>query len=330
MWVNQSYASQTRQTMGKLQRLTKPTIGVAVALCIWMVNWVMVRGTPFPDLQNYVQNFDKRAYYVSPDTASLIDWYAQEYLWRKGIYALKESFELASIFSTLTLISLVVISVYVAVKASSPAYILLLIHPQLIDLVFSQVRSAVAMAAIYLALLLPWRLVKYALVGIAPFIHSAVLVFAGAFAVGQIITGSDICGRRHVLISTCYIAAIVVAVTILKSYLLGSIGDRRATIEITTSGFLLTMMVTAYAVPFLFFDHLFSRKFAAFVVVLASSLCFGMYLYNQNGIRFVALAIPALAVAISSIPDLHWRRLTLIAALASQVVFFGYWAKGIL
>ncbi|MER9655690.1 hypothetical protein NKJ26_19565 [Mesorhizobium sp. M0152] len=314
---------------GRVRLFTRLIIGTTFALAVWRVDWVAIRGAPFPDLQNYIMNFDKGVYYVSPDAASLVEWYAQEYLWRKGIYALNNIIELENLFSILTLISLASFSIYVAVKAS-PIYILLLVHPQLIDLAFSQVRSAVAMAAIYLALLLPSRLVKYAFVAAAAFIHSAVVIFAGAFAVGQLVTRFEALRRRHVLISAGYIAVTVVALTVFKTYLLGSIGDRRATIEINTSGFLLTAMVTMYAVPFIFFDHLFSRKFAAFVVVLASSLCFAMYLYNQNGIRFVALALPALAVAISGIPDTHWRRLTLVAAIAAQVVFFGYWAKGIL
>ncbi|MGX7873682.1 hypothetical protein ACVDG5_013770 [Mesorhizobium sp. ORM6] len=315
---------------GRAQLFTKLAIGLTFALAVWLVDWVALRGAPFPDLQNYILNFDKDAYYVSPDAASLIEWYAQEYLWRKGIYALKESFDLASIFSALTLVALLIFSVYVTIKASNPAYLLLLIHPQLIDLAFSQVRSATAMAAIYVALLLPWRLIKYTFVTAAAFIHSAVLVFVGAFAIGQLITRIDIFRRHHVLVSASYIAVVVVALTILKSYLLSLIGDRRATIEVNTSGLLLTTMVTAYAVPFIFFYQMFSRKFAAFIVLLASSLCFAMYIYNQNGIRFAALTLPALAVAISSIPDTHWRRITLVAAVASQVVFFGYWAKGIL
>ncbi|ESY97611.1 MULTISPECIES: hypothetical protein [unclassified Mesorhizobium] len=299
------------------------------ALAVWTVDWVAIRGVPFPDLQNYIMNFDNGAYYVSADAASVVEWYAQEYLWRKSIYALKESFELRSIFSALALVALLIFSTYVAVKASAPAYLLLLVHPQLVDLAFSQVRSATAMAAMYLALLLPWRLLKYGFVAVATFIHSAVLVFVGAFAVGQLITRFNVARRHHILISAGYIGAVVVAATLLKSYLLGSIGDRRATIEVNTSGFLLTIMVTAYAVPFIFFNQMFSRKFAAFIGLLASSLCFAMYLYNQNGIRFVALSLPALAVAISGIPDVQWRRLTLTAAVASQVIFFGYWAKGI-
>lgn len=328
--MSHAYAPYSQHNAGKLHRLGKPAIGLAFALFIWMVDWVAIRGTPFPDLQNYIMNFDKGAYYVSSDPASIVEWYAQEYLWRKGIYSLKEIFELASIFSVLTLITLVIFSVYVTVRAAAPTYILLLLHPQLIDLAFSQVRSAVAMAVIYLALLLPWRVVKYAFVAVAAFIHSAVLVFAGAFAVGQLITRFETFKRHSVLISAGYIAVVIIALTVLKSYLLGSIGDRRADIEINTSGFLLTAMVTAYALPFIFFHRMFSRKFAAFVVVLASALCFALYLSNQNGIRFVALALPALAVAISAIPDTHWRRLTLAAAVAAQVVFFGYWAKGIL
>lgn len=331
--MSQLYASSPgiqNTNGGRAELLIKLAIGTTFALAVWMVDWVSIRGAPFPDLQNYIMNFDKGAYYVSPDAASVVEWYAQEYLWRKSIYALKESFELGSIFSVLALIALLIFSTYVAVKASAPAYLLLLIHPQLIDLAFSQVRSATAMAAIYLALLLPWRLLKYGFVAVAAFIHSAVLVFVGAFAVGQLITRFNVARRHHILISAGYIGAVVVAATLLKSYLLGSIGDRRAMIEVNTSGFLLTIMVTAYAVPFMFFNQMFSRKFAAFMVLLASSLCFAMYLYNQNGIRFVALALPALAVAISGIPDVQWRRLTLTAAVASQIIFFGYWAKGIL
>jgi hypothetical protein len=219
-------------------------------------------------------------------------------------------------------------SVYVVIRSGSPWYLLLLIHPQFIDLCFSQVRSAAAISFVYLAVLIPSPAIGLALVVLAPFIHSAILVYSGAYGVNWATATIDRLRKRRLSVIIAYVVACTLTFTVLRPIILELLGDRRAALPAVTGGVLLTTMLGAYAIPFMSFRSMFSWNFDAFVVVLGSILCVALFIEEQNGLRFVALALPALAVAISKIPHPSWRALIFLAALIFQSAYFVYWANG--
>jgi hypothetical protein len=292
-------------------------IGLAFALCLWMIDWEGLRGAPFEDIYTYLDAFTNRQYSLDP-TGTWIEWYTQEYLWRLGIYWLAERYPIESLFSFLTFASLAASAVFVAVRARSPLYLAILVNPLVIDLAFSQVRSAVAMALVWIALLLP-RIPRIALLLAAPFVHSAVGIYS---AVLLIPWDWSFIRRRAALVAVVVFIGAAFTLGPLRSEILEGIGDRRALIETESSGVLFTLMLCAYALPFV----RLLRDRMAFLVTLSSILCLVTYLFAANGNRFVAMTMPALAVALSHIPGTNLRRWSVAGVIASSLVYFVfYW-----
>ena len=171
---------------------------LTLAITLWSVDWVELRGVEFEDLENYVRGFTTGAYNVGSDGASIVQWYANEYLWSVVVYQLAEHFTVPDIFSWFTLFALISMTAYVALKATHPIYLLLLVHPAFIDLCFSQTRSAVAVSLIYLALVVRRGIVAHLFVMISAFLRSRGIVLAGAWLLDVMIPSVSWAKARRV------------------------------------------------------------------------------------------------------------------------------------
>ncbi|QJR00869.1 hypothetical protein HH800_00855 [Sphingobium yanoikuyae] len=303
--------------MSRVAKIGALLAALCFALILWAIDWEAVKGAPFSDLQNYLEGFYYGRYRYD-QAGSLVEWFTQEYLWRGLVYELGFYFDFTGIFSAIALIVLTISCVFVAHKTRSPIYLLLLVSPLTIELAFSQSRSAFGMALIWLALMSDRKVIKYALLILAPLIHTAMLIYAVALLIPW---DSGFIRKRAGIIAALLIIGSAIALGTLRDDFLDNVGDRRAYLEIVRSGVLFTAMLASYGLPFAFYPRLILQDRAALLAVLSATISLAANLSGGAGNRFVALALPAIIVGISRLPNTAVRRTAFVYVLASSMAY---------
>jgi hypothetical protein len=304
---------------------------VAIATLYILIPWESMSGRPkFADLDNYLDAIGLAVSIQDLDAGSGLKLLFAEPGWALIVLAI-------ALFAQDPLQALLMISWLCAVaylwfmhrRAGAALSLVVMFNPLMIDLVFSQVRSAFALALLLTSLGCRNRLLKSALVLYACTVHSVAIMLMGCYVLASVIEGSRMLRARMSKGLACICAALAMAWALSygREVLLSAIGDRRAEYDVDSGS---VLFVSFWMIWALGTTCARSRQFRApwcwgdGIVVMLLSLAFFMSVFSSNGVRFVPLALPLLACT------LNFARPTLKSAataalIAYQAIQFAYW-----
>jgi hypothetical protein len=230
-------------------------------------------------------------------------------------------------FTVVTSTAVLLTSFYVLKKTRGFVHLIFFMNPGFINLVAEQLRSGLASGLFYTALWIRNYWIKGALLLLASSIHTSFVllsVFYIGFHVFRRMGPMDLTIFKPYTTMAIVITASIV-LTLFRDVLLASIGDERAYFVVDyQSGILLSLGFLSFSATHMAFTKekvvTFESAFYLFNVVMAMvSAIVGVY-----GGRFVAVALPALAVMASQLP-LERRVPFFIQYVAFSVGYFFYW-----
>lgn len=317
----------------RVKRTSLAFVAVAVFTAFMLaVPWEQVWGQPFVDRQVYLDYFLYQTNvldYKEPD--NVLTYYTAEALWHFGMREAIDGLGIPInlIFAAISALCIGVFSFYLVQKHGAWSLIFL-VNPLLIDLVFSQLRIALALSLLGIAHFHRGRAVVVGLSICSLFIHSAVLVFLFSYFSSYLAT---ILAKKRawskIWLYGCLLTiGLFVALIIgpLRELILSYLGDRRAEYLDVSSTFLYSSFWICLLIPL----YLQSRNYLmikdhAFVVsvlsLVAASAVFASY-----STRFLAATLPMI---ISSILSLRRElRVGVLPIFGIYVVFqWVYWLR---
>lgn len=291
---------------------------IAYASVLIAVPWSSIRGEPFFDLSVYLEGFDLGAYdYL--DQLEGLAYFFSEPLWRQLVAILTTAF--GDISTTFQIISFAVSTIYAyTMLRANRLTALFLSGPLLIDLVLSQVRSAVAGALFLIAILAGSTILWIGVLAIAPLVHSAALLLFGTFAVAAGLNRLWKTYPRAAMVLAVG-TSVVLPFAFAASYtvLLSSLGDRRAETEAAWPGgvFVLTFGIY-YGVLLLNLNRAMKHTLSIFSLIVCG-LFIVLAMFDINMLRFISLTFPLLIVTAFRLPFVE--RLLLLSTLLSMCVY---------
>lgn len=304
---------------------------VAIATLYILIPWESMSGRPkFADLDNYLDAIGLVASVQGFQSGSGLAWLFAEPGWTLVLLPI-------ALFADDPQRALLGISWLCAIaflwfmhrRAGAALSLIVMFNPLVIDLLFSQVRSASAMALLLIALGSRSRLLKSVLIVYACTVHSVILILLGCYVVAVILERSTSLRGRFIRGAICIGIALILAWTLSygREALFLAIGDRRAEYDVDPGSVLFVSFWMCWALAA---TSTHSRMYRApwhwsegFVVMLLS-LAFFMAVFSTNGVRFVSLALPLLACSLNLVrPTL--RTVAATALLGYQAIQFSYW-----
>ena len=312
----------------------KVLVSLFFAILYVSIPWAEIRGSEFVDYQRYIVMLDEFggldvAYDFS--LSNILAAFSNEVLWWKII---------SSIFNytndgqaTFLIISFVVVFVYCSFLIKRTTFlnvVIILFNPLIIDLVFSQVRSAFAFAIVLLCYHFRKKRFAWVVLLSSCFIHSAMLILLFSLIILWLILEVDYLSNRvKAILSWLFGFCLAVIMVYGVSYILGSIEDRRS-----DYGTVATQSSTvAYALYWLLLGGLLVLKanvndrevhYFSLVGIFVSSLFFFLCVFNFYGSRFLALLLPFFMLAVFNVKLINPRiiKMSYIAYFSTQ---FYYW-----
>ena len=303
----------------------------AAAIFSWALlqpDWATLNGTGFIDLENYLEGFDSGWYYWQVMHLDWLRFILSEGIWvtvADSIINIVDDSHFA--FYLLGLASLFVMSIYVCNRTRSIWYLWILASPAMIDLAVGELRSAVGGALFYLAIGTRLGPLRIALFVAAIGIHTSYIVFVGIYLSYHAITLFALRGRlfngRLVWLLAAAIGSAVLAV--LQNAVLESVGDRRADIYLyLTSGTMLLAAWGLFGAGLSVADWRRRLSFEAYLFIFACGLFATSNFLGLYGQRWVAVALPSLAVALSKLTPTP-RTPLLVAYAAFMLIYYQYY-----
>ncbi|EFL89124.1 EpsG family protein [Ahrensia sp. R2A130] len=306
------------------------------ALFIVFMPWEWVRGDEFADLVNYTTRiYDLRDYgmraFQWEDT--ILGWLKFEYLWFALLTLVaKLNVEPAVFLSSVTFFSAFLTHRFLRQYIGALLAGLVLANPISIDLMSSQVRSALAFS-VFLALAGgsatgKWAWVRWGAMLALPFIHTAMTMILAVFAGAKIITVMPRLSpvMRSVLIG-CGAAVMVVVVATFLPTLADEAGDRRQLADYgnKTAAYVMFWLLLGIALAASAARRnavSWEYAFATFITLFGSLAEF----LSLPGFRFVALAIPVIFAAMPLMKK-ELRQGSMVMTAAYGVLLVYYWVR---
>ena len=278
-------------------------VSLAYAGVLFLIPWTAIRGEPFFDLAVYLEGFDLGAYDYLDELEGLAYLFSEP-LWRYIVGNL--TVLLGDVPTTFNTASFAVSAIYayVILRASRSAAVFLS-APLLIDLVLSQVRSAVAGALFFIAYLAGGTLLWIGLLAIASLIHSSAILLFALFAcaiVLQRLSARWITAGRAIAV----LASVLIPLAIAAAYVtvLAAVGDRRAESEAAWPGGVFVLSFGVYYLVLLLNLKRVIKHSIAIFSFLVSGLFVTLAAFDINALRFISLTYPALIASVFFLPFL--------------------------
>lgn len=296
------------------------------------VPWDTLSGTGLEDREVYAEKIKYGLFMTEEkDITGLIEGFSNEILWNLGIQLLSTEFsiDVNLIFFCISVLCIFVFS-YSLQKYYGWPSLILLINPLVVDLAFSQLRSALAISILILALW-AWKKSHKILSGIlllvSAFIHSIIpIIFIMIVAILLFYKKKPKMPMYVYSIFGVITGLLVVAVLgPLRNEILGSIGDRRAEYDVAYISFgymsfwVITLILLSVKLPR-------ARLGEEMVIVTSYSISIitifaGLALLGLPSIRFLSIAYPALMSSIMALPN----KLKIICLIAFTLYSFIQW-----
>ena len=312
----------------------KVAAALVFSCLVVMVDWESLQGSGshFIDRKNYYDYFKYEENVLSFSRLdNFYHYVSREFLWHYGIDYLVNirKIPIDYVFNTISFFCLFVFSLYI-LKYKSPAAILLLLNPLVITLVFSQLRSALAVSILLACFMSGRRFVYIAGVVISPLIHTAsVIVIAMYFASRALYSSyrKKRFGSKTLYALLCFLGLSVSVVTgPLRTAILGYFDDRRAGMGDAASSLAYTIywvgLLAVCAIQKARFFNSDSNRYAVIILAIAStSLLTGSYTT-----RFVAMFFPLMITTMLNVTG-AMRMFVVGAYLCYATLQWIYWLR---
>lgn len=294
-----------------------------------LIPWESISVNPkFADLDNYLEAIERFSSAGHIETLGGLVWFLSEPGWRVVLAPIGLYFNdplagllLVSWFCAFTVLR------FIGRRAGFALSLIVIFNPLVIDLLFSQVRSAFALSLLLIAIDARSRVVRWSLVFYACTVHTVSLVLVGCYFIAVFLERRE--GYR-VLNGLCCLAFAVVLALLLsygREALLSALGDRRAEYDVELPSILFVLFWMCWAIVLTFSPSAVFRsswQWSDGLVVILFSLAFFMALFSSNGIRFVSLALPLLACSLNLVKPAP-KLLASTILVGYQFVQFVYW-----
>lgn len=271
----------------------------------WTTMYEFFSGHPYVDRTVYENQINENRLRIDTfDYTKPIDYFTYEYgwSWLMAFGSRTIGLETNNLFFLVSFLCLFIYSLFI-VQTSSRFYLLLLIHPLVIDLVFSQLRIAVAIAIlIALGLIARNRITR-----VAGFIGSATVHTATSLVAGIHLFNSMLKMLRFtsgIRFAGALIVGAFVAVSTgpLRRVILSLLGDRRVALDIKATSML-------FAIPWLLLLFIFllnyktiSRSPWSLLAISLLAIALSTVLVGGYTTRYLAITTPFLASALWALP----------------------------
>jgi hypothetical protein len=316
------------QTKFKPNAITKLIACIIFSAAIVYTPWNSITDVDkFPDIDNYVTNISLISSTLDSDSASFFAFLFSEPAWQIILVIIfLSNVEPYSALKLISTFCALCISIYVVRRTKNSVTLLLLWNPLIIDLIISQIRSALALSICLIAIQCQEKNKRALLASIAALIHSATIVGIIFYFVAKVVENKQPSIKNTVAAMITLLVA--TALSIGRTDILTLLGDRRVEYTIETGSLLYV------AFWFLFAAVLMSasgkihpeKKEESFLASCLMSLPTLTNLMETNGTRFLAIGFPILIVAISGLSK-GMRACFYFAIVPYQAIQFLYWLK---
>lgn len=305
-------------------------VSMVFALCFLYVPWEQIRGEAFYDRLVYLDHFVHAVPLLEDkEITTLSGFLVNEVLWEVLVRGLMEGFDLPAelILSGVSLLCLFCFAYFLA-RRHGPLAMLLLINPLVVDFALSQLRMALAVSIVMLALFSGRRLVIAAAAVTASFVHTSIVLFVVMYLVA-VQAGKWVRRMRLPASTLGYIAmagGLLVALLIgpLRETVLSTMNDRRVEYEIAAASlsYASFWIVLLAAVPLqgnAFYRDSMNRLAVACLSTFVFATLLGVF-----AARFLSATMPALLGAMLNMGR-PVRELAVLAYLLFMVLQWTYW-----
>lgn len=295
--------------------------------------WIDLRGIDsWPDIKNYVDNFQYEYYYFSTLNYTDTELLTNEIFWiwivdsliERNIY-IYDILRYISIFCTLSILLYFVLTLenWITFTLS----LIVFLHPRLIDLIVGQNRSALAASLLYLALLTKRMPLVILVSGLAAFIHTMFtllcLLFIAIHIYNKFLAKKLFYFEKYA--STIIAVVLALTIKLFQYQILVSLGDRRA-LDILVQNSIGEMIAwIAITASFLIFRDWDKKSLEADMFIFCFIMMVVSTFDGTYASRYTAIAIPAYAVATMKVGGKYrWisQGLFLVSALVFLFVFW--------
>lgn len=297
------------------------------AALVSFVPWESLRGTPYPDVENYVSRILEIGRSGLRAPGGVLGAITGEQLWALLLAAFAFSgVEPRVALSTISFVAAFVFCFWLARRAGAAISFVLLLNPIVVDLLASQVRSALAMSIFLVLVGLRSKRVAEPALLILPAVHTATAVVVAAFAFARARASLDWLRVRTpsgALLLASAFAAVIAASTVPS--LLDALGDRRAdaVVPVKSSAYLsawVLLIVGMWAAT----RRTAANSWEAGLVFSILPAAIVMEALGQPAFRFVALLYPITLVLVSEARPTD-RRLLLASFAVYHVALWLLW-----
>jgi len=315
-------------------------VACVISCCVVLVPWDQISGQGFPDRDNYVATIDvlmnEGARSFDTGDENILALVLNEYLWREILIGVGNHFR--DPIDGLELVSFVALALtcWMVVQRAGWLYgVLFAVAPLTIDLFISQTRSALALALFAVALQLRSRALRYLLMLGAFMIHSVGALFIAIYVFDEVVLARKWMRGRHLILASVGLALSLSAVWVfLSSGIFASVGDRRADQEtMMPVTFTFSLVWIAVMVIIVCFSRVEAFRFKTSVPqeIMFGLALLGMFLFGTafgvGALRFLALALPFVFVAIRCIRDQVLRSAALGGIVLFNLIHASYWVQ---
>ncbi|MYM82946.1 hypothetical protein GTP44_13385 [Duganella sp. FT50W] len=301
-----------------------------LALFFVLFPWEEVFNVSFFDIPFYLVRIDGL---LRGDEAYLsytfAQWVSSEPLWGKMLLLIGSTFDQP--MTGLLIVSFCCIAVFSTLTFSRFNIALgtfFLLNPLVVDLIMSQVRSALSVSILLIAFNTKRRVLVIALVGTAVLIHTIgfVLVTTYVFCHFAVRLEKKFGYRLAALATLAYATLIAMALSIGRAAILEGSGDRRIEYGTDTNSvaYLIFWFALGIALMLTKRDQEAQKTWSDHYAIVVLTLPFLMMALGANGIRFVALGFPLILHALGNRTE-RIRNILLGALFSYQLVQYYYW-----
>jgi uncharacterized protein with PQ loop repeat len=312
-------------------------LAFAMAGAFAVVPWEELSAEGFPDRDNYVATIgtlvEDGVQSFQFEMADIFALLLNEYLWREILIAIANSFdEPIDGLMIVSFIAVAMAAMFILRRAGLLYALLFLVCPLTIDLFVSQTRSALALALFTVGLCARRQWLRYGLMIAAFMVHSVGALLLAIFLSHQfVLARSRISSRVKLGIAAALGAGVSVVWVFLSSSIFAVVGDRRADQDaMTPASLTFALLWIAIVAIVMMFSRLHAgRDSGQSAMLTATLLCTFVFgtLFGVGALRFLALALPFVFVAIRSIREPVVRTTSLTGIVVFNLIHATYWMR---
>jgi hypothetical protein len=266
------------------------------------IPWEQLQGVEYTDRAVYIHHFlFEESIQDYKEFNGILDYILNETLWDSLVSTLVHNvgIPIDDVFQGIAILSLATASFFL-IRYHNPLSLLLLINPLLVDLVFSQMRIALACSLLGIGVLIRNPVLFVILLSTAMFIHTATIIFIVVTIVALLAKRymKNGISEKSVFIMLC-IVGVIISLAIspaLIVVILTAVGDRRAEYEdqassILYSLFWLGLLILCGLKKKKILANILENEEACYSIIILSLVSFNI-LFGGYSTRFIAVSLP--------------------------------------